>query len=354
MAKKKYAASVIGCGYGGRLSIEGLLVSDRYEIVAVSDLNPKAIDEVKKECPAIQTFADHKQMFEKRPTDIVCVSTWAPSHKEITLDALQLPLTGILVEKPLGDTAKAGKEILDAVKQKGIPMAVPHGLLVNNHAQEILEKIHNGEIGELKLVEIQNRGWDIINAGIHWLNYFVVLAKNEPIDFVMAVCDDSSRTYRDGMQVETLAVTYAQTKNGVRVVMNTGDYVNMNAEGKDTLFRLVGTDWVIEFWGWESVYRLLNKQCPEGKLFEVAPTDKGAHQLHLEGMAGQMDAGQPDYTIPESSLTALELCDGAYLSNRHGCMVAFPFDEFTPPEPNDWDPGMPYSGSGGGRDGLNL
>ncbi len=66
-----------------------------------------------------------------------------------------------------------------------------------------------------------------------------------------------------------------------------------------------------------------------------------------------IDAGQPDYTIPDSSLAALELCEGAYVSHRHRCRVTFPLAEFVPPAPDDWDPGEPYSGVGGGRDDGN-
>jgi hypothetical protein len=65
-------------------------------------------------------------------------------------------------------------------------------------------------------------------------------------------------------------------------------------------------------------------------------------------------AGRPDYTIPESSLLALEIIEGAYLSSRERCKVTFPVDRFESPPPSDWDPGMPYSGSGGGRDGRKL
>ena len=61
-----------------------------------------------------------------------------------------------------------------------------------------------------------------------------------------------------------------------------------------------------------------------------------------------------DYSIPESSLSALEICEGAYVSNRGRCKVTFPVDEFVPPVEPDWDPGRPYGGTGGGRDGRKL
>lgn len=51
---------------------------------------------------------------------------------------------------------------------------------------------------------------------------------------------------------------------------------------------------------------------------------------------------------------ALELCEAAYLSGQHGCLVTLPLAAFAPPAPVDWAPGQPYSGQGGGRDGRQL
>jgi predicted dehydrogenase len=305
-------------------------------------------------------------MLSDCPTDVVCVSTYPPTHEPIAADALRRaenvrqPLKGLLVEKPLGHTAASGRRTLEAIRRAGLPMAVPHGLLVRATPLEILARVRGGEIGALKLVEIQNRGWDIINAGIHWLNYFVTLTGCEEMDYVMALCESSTRTYRDGMQVETTAVTYAQTVSGIRAVMNTGDEVLVNREGKSILFRLVGTEGQIEFWGWENAYRLLNAEYPRGQLFVPTPLPGTAHQRHLEHLADMIEREEPDYTIPESSLLALEICEGAYLSSRYRCKVTFPVDQFAPPAADQgrfapaWDPGMPYSGQGGGRDGRKL
>ena len=293
-------------------------------------------------------------MFNQCPTDIVCVSPWPPSHLDVTRDALDLSLKGILVEKPLGDTAVAGREILDRIRARNLPVAVPHGLLVAEHIHQILDRVYGGEIGDLKLVEIQCTNWDIINAGIHWLNFFVVLTQQEPIDHVLAACDAGTRTYRDGMQVETLAVTSVQTQSGIRAIMHTGDFVTVSQPDKNTLFRLVGTLGTIEFYAWEPRYRLFNAAHSNDQLIETDPGPRTPHQKHLENLADQIDRNTPDYTVAGSSLAALELCEAAYLSARHHCAVPFPLSDFTPPHPPDWDPGIPYSGSGGGRDGRKL
>lgn len=352
---QRLTASVIGCGLGGRLSMKGLAHSDRYQLVAAADLGDAARQHVTDLYPDVRVFASHHEMLAACPTDVVCVSTWAPSHKQVTLDVLATPsLRGILVEKPLGDTAESGREILSAIKARNLPMAVPHNLLVARHAGQVLEHVRNGDIGELRLVEIENTGWDIINAGIHWLNYAVTLLRGEEIAWVLAACDTSTRTWRDGMQVETLAVTYVQTTTGKRIVMSTGDEPLPSTPGKKTNFRLVGTAGAIEFWGWESAYALTNHQSPTGQRIDVAPSEKTGHQMHLENLADQIDSGKPDYAVAEGSLMALELCEAAYVSHRHRCAVHFPLADFVPPAQTDWDPGRPYSGTGGGRDGRQF
>lgn len=331
-----------------------LSTSDRFELVAAADINPQASQAAEEQFPHLRTFTSHKEMFEKCPTEVVCVSTYPPSHESVAMDALALPLKGILVEKPLGHTFASGRRIVKAIKKRNLPMAVPHGLLAKRIPLEVISRVERGDIGALKLVEIQNRRWDIISAGIHWLNFFVHLAGFEPMDYVMAICESSTRTYRDGMQVETTAVTYAQTKSGIRVVMNTGDEVLVNREGTNTLFRIIGTSGLIEFLSGEDPFFILNAEFPQGTSITREEFPGTHHQRHLERIADMTRSGQPDYSIPDSSLMALEICEGAYISSRYRSKVTFPLDEFTPPGMSDWDPGMPYSGKGGGRNGRKL
>ena len=349
-----YTATVVGAGMGGKGSMKGLLDSGRFWLLGVADWSPEAREWVQKTYPGTQTFSDHKTMFEQCQSDIVCVSTWPPTHLEVTRDALERPLKGILVEKPLADVHRDGSEILAAIRDRNLPMAVPHGLLVLDHSRQILDLVHGGAIGELQLVEIQCRGWDIINAGIHWLNFAVALLESDPGDLVMATCDKSTCTFRDGMQVETLGVTYVQTRSGVRVVMNTGDYTRISEREKGVLFRILGSSGVIEFYGWESRYKIINASNPHGTTVEVDARGGSSHQRHLTNLANQIDREEVDYTVAKSSLGALEWVEAAYVAARHHCTVALPLSKFEPPGDNSWDPGRPYSGSGGGRDGRKL
>jgi predicted dehydrogenase len=355
---KKLTASVVGGGAGGKLSLKALADSELFEATALADLRPEVGEELRQKFPGLQTFTDYREMFQKCPTDIVCVSTYPPSHEEVTMEALKNPLKGILVEKPLAHTAASGLRILEAVKAKRIPMATPHGLMAKQCPLEIIERVRRGEIGEVKLVEIQSPKWDIINAGIHWLNFSLVLL-NQKVTSVLAAIDKSTRTYRDGMQVETEGVTYVKLAGGARIVMQTGDYVQRNARkdlgDKDSAtFRIIGTTGLIEFWGWEPDYYLINATHPNGELFTPAEKGSVGHRRHLENLVPMIESGNFDYTIPETSQSALEICESAYLSGKYGVEVKFPMQNFQPPAANDWEPGQPYSNQPGGRDGRKL
>ena len=348
-------ASVVGGGSGGGLSLDALANSDVYRLVAVADIDPDTCNLLAERFPGILTYPNHRQMLSDSPTDIICVSTWAPSHEEVVLDALESPLRGILVEKPLGHTAASGGRIVDAIKSRSLPMVVPHNLMARSVSIDILERVRSGIVGELRLVEIECAKWDIINAGIHWLHFFVNLTGLDPIDSVLATCDSKSKTYRDGFQVETAAITLVETMSGIRCVMQTGDDVRTRyVDGGEIGFRIVGTDGAIEFsdvWGNNS-YRIVNGDGAR----KITPPELpfSGHRYHLERLAGMIDANRPDYAIADSSLMALEACEAAYLSNRHRCRIDFPLNTFTQPAPIVWDPGMPYDGTGGGRDGRQL
>jgi predicted dehydrogenase len=213
-AEPALSASVVGGGMGGRLSLEALRSSPTFELVAAADLRDEVRKALARDFPGLRTFASHEEMLAQCPTEVLCVSTYPPSHECVVLDALNLAaLRGLLVEKPIGDTAAAGRRILDAIKARNLPMVVPHGLRVRATPLEIVKRIEKGDIGELRLIEVQSDKWDLLNAGIHWLDFCLAATAESPIASVLAACDSSTRTYRDGMQVETVGVTYVENKN---------------------------------------------------------------------------------------------------------------------------------------------
>ncbi len=349
-----YTAAVVGCGAGGTLSIRALERSGRFQLNAVCDVRDDVRSATVADRPQVRAYADHRDLIAESPVDVLCVSTYPDTHADIARTAMAAGLRGILVEKPLGDTTAAGRLIVSEAESRRLPLAVPHGLLARATSRDVIARVQAGDIGEVRLVEIECTGWDIINAGIHWFQFALTLLGSEPIEAVLASCDTSTRTYRDAMQVETEAVTCAWTRSGARIVLHSGDHVRMSRADRATLFRVVGTDGLIEFWGWDAGYRIIGARHTSTEPVTVTELDVLPHQYHLEALASQIDDGAPDYSVAKSSLRALEVCEAAYLSSRERCVVRLPLAEFQPPKRQEWDPGIPYTGVGGGRDGRRL
>ncbi|MBC7723482.1 MAG: Gfo/Idh/MocA family oxidoreductase [Burkholderiaceae bacterium] len=354
----RLTAVVVGAGAGGTLSIDALIDSDRFDLVGVADQSAPSRDRVAART-GVPVYDSLERMLAERPAEIVCISTWAPTHLPLTRLAAATPgVRGLLVEKPLGDTTAAGREILDLLRARDLPVVVPHGLMATAAALEIIARVHAGTIGGLRLVELESPRWDIINAGIHWLQFFDALVRS-PVDTVLAATDTTTRTYRDGMQVETEAITLARTASGVRLLLNSGDDIPVPPDDAGTvcLMRIIGSHGIIEYRAFENAFVLMASGYDRA-VVTVPPFAVSGHRRHLEHLADQVESGERDDANPESSLRALGIVEAAYLSARTGASVR----PGAAPDQRDadrgvaepWDPGAPYWGTGGGRNGREL
>ena len=347
--------AVVGCGTGGMLSVRALLGSERYELVGVADTSEDARVKVVEAGLEADVFPDATALLASVLPDVLCVSTLAPSHAQIVQQGLEAGVRGLLLEKPIALDWKSGRGTLDLLVGRQTPVVVPHGLLVRTAPLEVLRRISEGDIGEVEVIEIECAGWDLINAGVHWVDFALAILGDDRVQSVLAACDVSTRTFRDGIEVETEAVTYAVSRSGVRVVMQTGDHVRPARAGKELVYRVYGNRGSIEFWGWEDRYSLHAGAAGSSTpmVVDTGPGVASAHQIYLEMLADMVASGEPRYELAELSLRALEICEAAYLSNRHRCVVALPLAAFAPPPAQDWDPGAQYRGRAG-RDGRRL
>jgi len=353
-AATSLTAAVVGAGTGGMLSANALLASPRFDLVGIADTSRGALERLSpEEFRGVPKFDSYQEMFAAVRPDVVCVSTYAPTHLEIAKAGMDLPVRGLLVEKPLGDSTAAGNEVVELAKSRRIPLVVPHGLMARDAPLEVIADVRGGTIGALQAVEMECTGWDLINAGIHWIQYFITLIHPATVTRVLCACDKTTRTYRDGMQVETEAITLATCSSGARLVLNTGDHIPIARADAACLMRIVGEEGYIEYCAWRDDYRIVAPKTGQ-RLVVVKPSNVSGHRRHLERLADMVGSGVVDYEVPDSSVRALEVVEAAYLSNRIGAAIDLPVATFQRPLETDWDPGAQYGGVGGGRNGRQL
>lgn len=164
--RKRYKVAIIGAG-----RIAGLLEEDplrqkpcthigaylhfpeHIEVVAVADINPQRLLYFSQKFNIPRTYTSHKKLLEtEEGIDIVSITTWTNSHKEIFLDVVDYGVKAVWLEKPIAYTIEEGEEMLKAVKNKDIVVIVNHERRFSNKYRIIKEYLKKGIWGKPKFV----------------------------------------------------------------------------------------------------------------------------------------------------------------------------------------------------------
>lgn len=317
-----FRAAVVGCGRGGRLSLDGLRESSHFEAVAAADVSAQAREETSRRFPELKLFADHREMMAQCPADIVCVASPAPSHAPIARYVLQQGTAGMLLEKPIACSAADAERLLEDIKTRQVPLVVPHGLLVLPAPIAIKRRVLRGDIGEIESVEIVN-AVDLLNAGIHWLVFLLDLFDDELPAEVTADFDVDDRIVNDGVQVESRGKTELTMMSGARVVLHSGVRTEPGSdvlpaeEQRGAIFRIHGSDGELEFSAWAGSYWIRSAGIRDGELIHCAgASGPSYHQVFLEQLARQVSTSSTDYRVADLSLAALRIIEKSYACYR--------------------------------------
>ena len=114
MSKKTIA--VVGCGIGRSHAIEGIVPnSDKFDLLAVCDINPERLDAFAKEFKVPRTTTRFEDLLAMDDLDIIDICTPPMVHREQILAALAAG-KNVICEKPLVGSLAQADEIIAAEK----------------------------------------------------------------------------------------------------------------------------------------------------------------------------------------------------------------------------------------------
>lgn len=102
-------------------------------------------------------YADWREMLDRHPLDLVLIATPTDLHAPITLAALDKG-AHVLCEKPTAMDATEAAAMLDKAEARGRLHMIDHELRFNPNRARVAEMIANGELGEIRHVNIANIG----------------------------------------------------------------------------------------------------------------------------------------------------------------------------------------------------
>ena len=160
---KIISVAVIGCGGRGMGAFARPMQTrfhDRFNVVAVCDINPEMLQNAERELGIGKEncFLEEDRFFEQKRADLLVIATQDRDHVRHVLKGLSLGYH-IMVEKPLTSSREECKHLLDAQKESGRRVFVGHVLRYAPTYLKADEILSSGEIGKLISISETEQVW---------------------------------------------------------------------------------------------------------------------------------------------------------------------------------------------------
>lgn len=150
---KPVRVGFIGVGIRGTLLMEAAKGIAGVEIVAAADCYKGHLDRARELIsPAVQTTGDYRQILSRPDIDAVAIATPDHWHLKMTEEALSAG-KHVYVEKPMTHSWEEGEAFIAAADKSGKVVQVGSQYMSMGCAQEAVQLIRGGRLGQVTLVE---------------------------------------------------------------------------------------------------------------------------------------------------------------------------------------------------------
>ncbi len=227
--KKTYGVVLIGCGHIGEQHIQEIYDKHEANIIATVDTNEQIAKTFAERFEAESYGTDYRPYLDDPRVEIVIIATYTDTHFPILRDCL-LHGKHVICEKPIATNLDDAREFVRLVKESHCKVSVSHVLRYNRSYRKIKEMIDAGEIGELRMVRMnqshrageEGHPWDrfirlmqdcppLIDCGVHYADVIQWFAESP----IMAVSGISSKVDEDA-PCDNYQVMLMELANGCR------------------------------------------------------------------------------------------------------------------------------------------
>ncbi|HRW07577.1 MAG TPA: Gfo/Idh/MocA family oxidoreductase [Caldilineaceae bacterium] len=284
----KLRVGILGCGGMSRNHVNGYLITGRYEIAALADLNESAMADMDERFSlSTNHYTDAREMLATENLDVVSICTWHGGHAPWTIAAAAYHPKAILCEKPMADTLGAAEQMLVACRRNGVKLAIAHQRRFLPAYTLAKQLIADGALGKVEL--IQSFGGDgLPNYSSHQTDMYRYLLSDDECIWVMGNIERKTDMYERNTRIEDCAMAVFQFQSGPRALI-LSDLIPNHYQGA----KIFGSEGMIDMTTEQLM--LMNADTggkwqlhePDGKFFTLK--EKGSRFEWEEGAAGQAD-----------------------------------------------------------------
>ncbi len=168
---KKYTVTLVGCGGRGRIHLQGFLANaDRFDVVAICDLDAEKLKSRAKEFGIEKTYTDAEEMLAIEKPDVFCFSTQPTTRLSLVELGVKYSVKLIDFEKPMARSLSEAEKIHKLCTEAGTKYVVSHQQKYGQHWKKAKEIIDTGEIGEIHTIRATTKA-DLLGLGCHLVDY---------------------------------------------------------------------------------------------------------------------------------------------------------------------------------------
>jgi predicted dehydrogenase len=323
----RYRAALVGCGPRGRAHAHGLEANpQRFELVAVCDLDPTRRGALAAELGGVRTYADADQMLATEQPDVLIFAT-PPAVRETLVDgALRHRVKAIACEKPLACSLGEARRIVERCEAANVRGVVCHQLRHGAHWRRVKDLVASGALGEVRFVHATGRP-SMLRVGTHLVDAMLWLADGGSPTWVLGQAHGDATFTEDHPGPDHLTGV-VQLPGGPRGLLEIGSLAPCHlpeaAFWGDVAVTLVGSHGharVVLGGGWEAVTADGGREVGE-------PDSSPQEATHLALLADWLD--EASATHPASfaaSYQGLEVLMGLALSSITRRRVTLPIED---------------------------
>ena len=345
--------ALIGCG---RIATNHMkaAVNNQLEISAVCDVVPEHMEvllakhELQNDM-SILRYTDYKSMIQEVKPDLVSIATESGIHAEIALFCIDHGVH-VIIEKPMAMSISDANEIIRRSEENHVKVSACHQNRFNIAVQEMRHALEAGRFGRLSHGSIHVRwnrnqgyydqapwrgtwaqdGGALMNQCIHGIDLLRWTFGGE----IEEVYGQTRQQFHDYLEAEDVGMAVVKFKNGaIATIEGTTNVYPKNLEETLYIFGEKGTVKIggtstnnIDVWDFsdESEADIKNKGLQE----ETSNVYGNGHTSLFADMIDAIQNDRKPYVDAYAGRDALELVLAIYKSQKEGCAVSLPLDEF--------------------------
>lgn len=345
--------ALIGCG---RIATNHMkaAVNNQLEISAVCDVVPEHMEVLLakhglQNDMSILRYTDYRSMIQEVKPNLVSIATESGIHAEIALFCIDHGVH-VIIEKPMAMSISDANEIIRHSEEKHVKVSACHQNRFNIAVQEMRHALEAGRFGRLSHGSIHVRwnrnqgyydqapwrgtwaqdGGALMNQCIHGIDLLRWTFGGE----IEEVYGQTRQQFHDYLEAEDVGMAVVKFKNGaIATIEGTTNVYPKNLEETLYIFGEKGTVKIggtstnnIDVWDFadESEVDTKNKGLQE----ETSNVYGNGHTSLFADMIDAIQNDRKPYVDAYAGRDALELVLAIYKSQKEGCAVRLPLENF--------------------------